>query len=107
MIFDNDYNKYIKFIKQQHSQNNNQYEHEKKESQLDNYNSKKPYIQIIQPTSNNFPVIKIIKYPNNDRYKTTKTNDTGEISDTKAVVEFTNTSHGSFKISKSVTAEHM
>ncbi len=37
-------------------------------------------------------------------FETTKTNDTGEISDTKAVVEFTNTSHGSFKISKSVTA---
>ena len=70
MIFDNDYNKYIKFIKQQNLQN------KYKENIPENkQNNNQPYIQIIQPSnSNDFPIIKIIKYPNNDRYKTTQTN---------------------------------
>ena len=69
MIFDNDYNKYINFIKQQHLQNQNLNKNKEKKQ----YNQ--PYIQIIHPSNNyNFPIIKIIKYPNDDRYKTTKTN---------------------------------
>ena len=70
MIFDNDYNKYIKFIKQQNLQN--KYKENKQENKQ---NNNQPYIQIIQPSNNyDFPIIKIIKYPNSDRYKTTQTN---------------------------------
>ena len=70
MIFNNDYNEYIKFIKQQYFQNKNKNE----EIEQNNYQNQKSNIQIIHPTNNNnFPIIKIIKYPNNDRYKTTKT----------------------------------
>ena len=70
MIFDNDYNKYIKFIKQQNLQN--KYKENKQETKQ---NNNQPYIQIIQPSNNyDFPIIKIIKYPNSDRYKTTLTN---------------------------------
>ena len=63
MIFDNDYNQYNKFI-------NKKYKPVQKEKKLDSEENQtlyqKPHIKIIRPkNSNNFPIIKIIKYPNN------------------------------------------
>ena len=71
-IFDNDFNNYIKFIYNQYLQNQKQYE-ENKNQQTNQHQSQKPYVQIIYPNSKNknYPIIRIIKYPNNDRYKTT------------------------------------
>ena len=71
-IFDNDFNNYIKFIYNQYLQNQKRYE-ENKNQQTNQYQSQKPYVQIIYPNSNNknYPIIRIIKYPNNVRYKTT------------------------------------
>ena len=76
MMFDNDYNKFLNFVKTKYSSNqkekletnnnkeqNNQYHHQDIENQ-------RPYVQIIYPNNNkNFPIIKIVKYPNNN-YKT-------------------------------------
>ena len=83
-IFDNDYNKYIKFIKDNYLNNHytrhNPYQNNKnkengpnKEEQKDkNYQFQRPYVKIIQPgKGHNAPTIKIINYPSNDRYKTT------------------------------------
>ena len=71
-IFDNDFNNYIKFIYNQYLQNQKRYE-ENKNQQTNQYQSQKPYVQIIYPNSNNknYPIIRIIKYPNNVRYRTT------------------------------------
>jgi len=71
-IFDNDFNNYIKFIYNQYLQNQKRYE-ENKNQKTNQYQSQKPYVQIIYPNSNNknYPIIRIIKYPNNVRYKTT------------------------------------
>ena len=71
-IFDNDFNNYIKFIYNKYLQNQKKYE-ENKNQQTSQYKSQKPYVQIIYPKNNNqnSPIIRIIKYPNNDRYKTT------------------------------------
>ena len=67
MIFDNDYNQYNKFI-------NKKYKPVQKENKLDSEENQtlyqKPHIKIIRPkNSNNFPIIKIIKYPNNGMHK--------------------------------------
>ena len=68
-IFDNDYNKYIKFINQYNLKNN------KEKTKKQNNQNQTPYIQIIQPENKyDIPVIRIINYPNNGRYKTTNIN---------------------------------
>ena len=72
-IFDNDYNKFLKFIEEQYLRNNIQNQKQINKQDNKNYQNQKPYIQIIQRNNNNdYPIIRIIKYPNNDRYKTTK-----------------------------------
>ena len=63
-IFDNDYNKFLKFIKEQYLQNKNIKIKENPNQQ--NYQYKKPYIQIIK-NNNKDPIIKIINYPYNNR----------------------------------------
>ena len=65
MIFDNDYNQYNKFI-------NRKYKPSQKEQKFNVHENQtyyqKPYIKVIQPkNSNNFPIIRIIKYPNNGK----------------------------------------
>ena len=70
-IFNYDYDKFIQFIKKQYSKNKRNNNIQKEE----NPNYQRPNIQIIQPYHNNdFPIIRIIKYPNNNKFKTTLIN---------------------------------
>ena len=72
-IFNNDYDKFIQYIKQQYSKN--KINNNKIKNSQENPNYQKPNIQIIQPYNDyDFPVIRIIKYPYNDKYKTTSIN---------------------------------
>lgn len=65
MIFDNDYNQYNKFIKRKYKPIQKEQKFKAQENQT---YYQKPYIKVIRPkNSNNFPMIRIIKYPNNGK----------------------------------------
>ena len=65
MIFDNDYNQYNKFINRKYKPSQKEQKYNAQENQT---YYQKPYIKVIQPkNSNNFPIIRIIKYPNNGK----------------------------------------
>ena len=65
MIFDNDYNQYNKFINRKYKPSQKEQKYNSQENQT---YYQKPYIKVIQPkNSNNFPIIRIIKYPNNGK----------------------------------------
>ena len=65
MIFDNDYNQYNKFINRKYKPSQKEQKYNAQENQT---YYQKPYIKVIQPkNSNNFPIIRIIKYPTNGK----------------------------------------